>query len=109
MLIWGFLFVLIGINGDTIAQAVYIEAIAMVEEYQQAVSVAALGGIRDVQGLYPQLGLRSLPQVPNTQLMYSISEISFWKELVQTCYPRKQYHLPNLQAKTSVNLKSGNI
>ncbi|KAL8462534.1 hypothetical protein ACS0TY_032733 [Phlomoides rotata] len=45
------------------AMAVYIEAIAMVEEYQQAVSVANLGGIRDVQGLYPQLGLRSSPQV----------------------------------------------
>ncbi|KAL0306362.1 UNVERIFIED_CONTAM: AUGMIN subunit [Sesamum radiatum] len=36
---------------------------AMVEEYQQAVSVANLGGIRDVQGLYPQLGLRNSPQV----------------------------------------------
>ncbi|KAK4439792.1 AUGMIN subunit [Sesamum alatum] len=45
------------------ALAVYIEAIAMVEEYQQAVSVANLGGIRDVQGLYPQLGLRNSPQV----------------------------------------------
>ncbi|KAI3456926.1 hypothetical protein Pfo_013589 [Paulownia fortunei] len=45
------------------ALAVYVEAIAMVEEYQQAVSVANLGGIRDVQGLYPQLGLRNLPQV----------------------------------------------
>ncbi|KAK4398529.1 AUGMIN subunit [Sesamum angolense] len=42
--------------------AVYIEAMAMVEEYQQAVSVANLGGIRDVQGLYPQLGLRNSPQ-----------------------------------------------
>ncbi|KAL0353648.1 UNVERIFIED_CONTAM: AUGMIN subunit [Sesamum angustifolium] len=45
------------------ALAVYIEAMAMVEEYQQAVSVANLGGIRDVQGLYPQLGLRNSPQV----------------------------------------------
>lgn len=35
----------------------------MVEEYQQAVSVANLGGIRDVQGLYAQLGLKSSPQV----------------------------------------------
>lgn len=35
----------------------------MVEEYQQAVSVANLGGIRDVQGLYTQLGLKSSPQV----------------------------------------------
>ncbi|KAL6554014.1 AUGMIN subunit 4 [Orobanche minor] len=48
------------------ALAVYIEAIAMVEEYQQAVSVANLGGIRDVQGLYPQLGLMSSPQVYET-------------------------------------------
>ncbi|KAL1537795.1 AUGMIN subunit 4 [Salvia divinorum] len=47
------------------AMAVYIEAIAMVEEYQQAVSVANLGGIRDIQGLY-QLGLKSLPQVYET-------------------------------------------
>lgn len=67
MPIGGFHFVLIG---DTFAQAVYIEAIAMVEEYQQAVSVANLGGIRDVHGLYPQLGLRSSPQVPNIQLIY---------------------------------------
>ena len=36
----------------------------MVEEYQQAVSVANLGGgIRDVQGLYMQLGLKNSPQV----------------------------------------------
>lgn len=35
----------------------------MVEEYQQALSVANLGGIRDVQGLYPQLGLKNSPQV----------------------------------------------
>ncbi|XP_059654166.1 AUGMIN subunit 4-like isoform X1 [Cornus florida] len=43
--------------------AIYCEAIAMVEEYQQAVSVANLGGIRDVQGLYPQLGLKNSPEV----------------------------------------------
>lgn len=35
----------------------------MVEEYQQAVSVANLGGTRDVQGLYLQLGLKNSPQV----------------------------------------------
>ena len=35
----------------------------MVEEYQQAVSVANFGGIRDVQGLYSQLGLKNPPQV----------------------------------------------
>ncbi|KAF5730546.1 hypothetical protein HS088_TW19G00137 [Tripterygium wilfordii] len=48
------------------AMAIYCEAIAMVEEYQQAVSVANLGGIRDVQGLYPQLGLKSSSQVYET-------------------------------------------
>lgn len=48
------------------AMATYCEAIAMVEEYQQAVSVANLGGIRDVQGLYPQLGLKNSPQVYET-------------------------------------------
>lgn len=36
----------------------------MVEEYQQAVSVANFGGIRDIQNLYPQLGLKNPPQVP---------------------------------------------
>ncbi|GLJ10843.1 hypothetical protein SUGI_0136400 [Cryptomeria japonica] len=46
------------------AMAVYCEAVAMVEEYQQAVSVATgLGGIRDLQTLFSQLGLRSSPQV----------------------------------------------
>ncbi|CAL5405580.1 unnamed protein product [Camellia sinensis] len=45
------------------ATAIYCEAIAMVEDYQQAVSVASLVGIRDVQGLYPQLGLKNSPQV----------------------------------------------
>ncbi|PPD75654.1 hypothetical protein GOBAR_DD27406 [Gossypium barbadense] len=35
---------------------------AMVEEYQQAISVANLGGIRDIQGFYPQLGLKNSPQ-----------------------------------------------
>ncbi|CAL5402776.1 unnamed protein product [Camellia sinensis] len=45
------------------ATAIYCEAIAMVEDYQQAVSVASLVGIRDVHGLYPQLGLKNSPQV----------------------------------------------
>ncbi|XP_042520957.1 AUGMIN subunit 4 [Macadamia integrifolia] len=45
------------------AMAIYGEAMAMVEEYQQGISVANLGGIRDIQGLYPQLGLKSSPQV----------------------------------------------
>ncbi|OVA06605.1 hypothetical protein BVC80_1737g11 [Macleaya cordata] len=45
------------------AMAIYCEAVAMIEEYQQAVSVGNLGGIRDVQGLYPQLGLKCSPQV----------------------------------------------
>ncbi|XP_031402297.1 AUGMIN subunit 4 isoform X1 [Punica granatum] len=44
------------------AMAIYCEAVAMVEEYQQALSVANLGGIRDPQGLYSQLGLKSPPQ-----------------------------------------------
>ncbi|CAL5341726.1 unnamed protein product [Camellia sinensis] len=44
------------------ATAIYCEAIAMVEDYQQAVSVASLVGIQDVQGLYPQLGLKNSPQ-----------------------------------------------
>lgn len=48
------------------AMAIYCEAIAVVEEYQQAVSVANLGGIRDLQGLYPQLGLKNSPQVYET-------------------------------------------
>uniref|UniRef100_A0A7C8ZWM4 AUGMIN subunit 4 n=1 Tax=Opuntia streptacantha TaxID=393608 RepID=A0A7C8ZWM4_OPUST len=48
------------------AMAIYCEATAMVEEYQQALSVANLGGIRDVQGLYPQLGLKNSPQVYET-------------------------------------------
>ncbi|KAL5577757.1 hypothetical protein UlMin_019456 [Ulmus minor] len=45
------------------AMALYSEAMAMVEEYQQALSVANLGGSRDVQGLYLQLGLKNSPQV----------------------------------------------
>ncbi|XP_027930577.1 AUGMIN subunit 4 isoform X1 [Vigna unguiculata] len=48
------------------AMAVYSEAIAMVEEYQQAISVSNLGGIRDTGNLYPQLGLRNTPQVYQT-------------------------------------------
>jgi HAUS augmin-like complex subunit 4 len=48
------------------AMAIYCEAIAMVEDYQQAVSVANLGGIRDVHGLYPQLCLKNSPQVYET-------------------------------------------
>ncbi|KAK6946916.1 HAUS augmin-like complex subunit 4 [Dillenia turbinata] len=48
------------------AMAIYCEAIGMVEEHQQAVSVANLGGIRDVHGLYPQLGLKNPAQVYET-------------------------------------------
>ncbi|CAN6451301.1 unnamed protein product [Victoria cruziana] len=48
------------------AMAIYCEAVAMVEEYQQAMAVASLGGIRDVQGLYFQLGLKAPPQVYET-------------------------------------------
>lgn len=48
------------------AMAVYCEANAMVEDYQQALSVASLGTTRDVHTLYPQLGLKSSPQVYET-------------------------------------------
>ncbi|XP_058001339.1 AUGMIN subunit 4-like [Hevea brasiliensis] len=48
------------------AMAIYSEAIAMVEEYQRAVLVANLGGIRDIHGLYPQLSLKNPPQVYET-------------------------------------------
>ncbi|KAG2250583.1 hypothetical protein Bca52824_080719 [Brassica carinata] len=48
------------------AMAIYCEAAAMVEEYQQALSVTNHGGTRDVQGLYPQLGLKNSPQVYET-------------------------------------------
>ncbi|KAJ7963818.1 AUGMIN subunit 4 [Quillaja saponaria] len=48
------------------AMAIYSESIAMVEEYQQAVSVANLGGMRDTQGLYPQFGLMNPPQLYET-------------------------------------------
>ncbi|CAN1242955.1 AUGMIN subunit 4 [Linum perenne] len=44
--------------------AIYGEATAMVEEYQQAVSSSALGGIRDV--LYSQQSLKSHSQVYET-------------------------------------------
>ncbi|KHG12191.1 Macrophage receptor MARCO [Gossypium arboreum] len=56
--------------------AIYCEAIAMVEEYQQAVSVANLGGIRDIQGFYPQLGLKNSPQTTSTSLTISSSSNS---------------------------------
>lgn len=52
----------------------------MVEEYQQAVSVANLGGIRDVQGLYPQLGLKNSPQV----LISFHLEFSYFKNKVNS-------------------------
>ncbi|KAM5579093.1 AUGMIN subunit 4 [Rosa sericea] len=48
------------------AMALYSEAMAMVEEYQQAVSMANLGGSRDVQGVYQQLGLKNSPQLYET-------------------------------------------
>ncbi|KAG9451633.1 hypothetical protein H6P81_011598 [Aristolochia fimbriata] len=41
------------------AIAIYGEAIAMVEEYQQAMSV----GVADLQGLYPLFGMKVSPQV----------------------------------------------
>ncbi|KAL6529460.1 AUGMIN subunit 4 [Orobanche gracilis] len=45
------------------ALAVYIEMMAMIEEYQQAISVANFGGIPDVQGLYSKLGLKNSAEV----------------------------------------------
>ncbi|KAI0511263.1 hypothetical protein KFK09_011888 [Dendrobium nobile] len=45
------------------ALAVYGEAIGMVEEYQQAISAANHGGVRDHQPLYPHFGLTCSPQV----------------------------------------------
>ncbi|XP_074280662.1 AUGMIN subunit 4 isoform X2 [Silene latifolia] len=48
------------------SMAIYREAVAMIEEYQQALSVANLGGIRDVKALHSQLGLISSPQVYET-------------------------------------------
>lgn len=44
-------------------QAVYCEAIAVVEEYQQAVSAANIGGVKDIPVLQPQLGLNCSPLV----------------------------------------------
>ncbi|KAL3695566.1 hypothetical protein R1sor_009642 [Riccia sorocarpa] len=45
------------------AMAVYCEAVALVEEYHQAMSVANSGGIRDLQAVFSQLGLRCTSQV----------------------------------------------
>lgn len=45
------------------AMAIYCEAIGMVEDYQQAVSVANLGGIRDTQGLHSNPSLKNSSQV----------------------------------------------
>jgi len=45
------------------ALAVYSEGVALVEEYQHALSVANVGGIRDLNSVFDQLGLRSSPQV----------------------------------------------
>jgi HAUS augmin-like complex subunit 4 len=41
---------------------VYSEAVALVEEYQQALSVASMGGVRDLMSVFAQLDLRSSPQ-----------------------------------------------
>ncbi|RID62598.1 hypothetical protein BRARA_E01661 [Brassica rapa] len=48
------------------AMAIYCEAVAMVEEYQQALSLPNHVGTRDVHGLFPQLGLKISPQVYET-------------------------------------------
>lgn len=49
----------------------------MVEGYQQGVSVASLGGIRDVQGLYSQLGLKNSPQVLITTIGFFFISLAF--------------------------------
>ncbi|WCJ32930.1 AUGMIN subunit 4 [Euphorbia peplus] len=48
------------------AMAIYCEATAMVEEFQQAVSVANTGGMRDIQGFHPQFSLKNSSQVYET-------------------------------------------
>lgn len=45
------------------AMAVYCEAMAIVEDFQHAVSVASSGGMRDTQTLFSQLSLRSTNEV----------------------------------------------
>jgi len=54
----------------------------MVEEYQQAISVANHGGIRDVQGLYPQLGLKNSPQVSNLKNVIFFLELFVISRLI---------------------------
>ncbi|KAI3681588.1 hypothetical protein L6452_36388 [Arctium lappa] len=39
-----------------------MEEIGMVEDYQQAISLANIGGIRDTHGLHSNLGLKNCPQ-----------------------------------------------
>ncbi|KAL0910429.1 hypothetical protein M5K25_021411 [Dendrobium thyrsiflorum] len=43
-------------------QAIYGEAIRMLEEYEKAVSAANHGGVRDHHTLYPHFGLACSPQ-----------------------------------------------
>lgn len=45
------------------AMAIYCEAMAIVEDFQHAVSVASSGGMRDIQTLFNQLSLRSTTEV----------------------------------------------
>ncbi|KAI3986676.1 hypothetical protein MKX01_014214 [Papaver californicum] len=56
------------------AMAIYCEANAMIEEYQQAISVGNIGGIRDVLGLYPQLGLKCSPQGNSNKVYESLEQ-----------------------------------
>ncbi|KAL0910431.1 hypothetical protein M5K25_021414 [Dendrobium thyrsiflorum] len=44
-------------------QAIYGEAIRMLEEYEKAVSAANHGGVRDHHTLYPHFGLACSPQI----------------------------------------------
>ncbi len=65
---------------------------ALVEEYQHALSVANVGGIRDLNVVFEQLGLRSSPQVGDSleiSLSCSMSSMRVflsgvvWIELVE--------------------------
>lgn len=54
------------VNLVDLMQALYSEAIAMVEEHQQAVLVANVGGTLDFPDSYLQLGLKKSTQVPRS-------------------------------------------
>ncbi|KAH0850706.1 hypothetical protein HID58_095309 [Brassica napus] len=57
------------------AMAIYCEAVAMVEEYQQALSLPNHVGTRDVQGLFPQVGVAEAAQKLRLPLISDDGEI----------------------------------